>query len=107
MTEEIVMSLTKGILATIQATPGKQQEVASFLKSGQSLVEQEPATLVWYAFQIDETTFAIFDAFADEDGRQAHLSGQVPAALGQIADDLLAGPPDIKLVDIVAVTPDA
>lgn len=101
------MSITKGLLATIEAKPGKEQQVASFLKSGQTIVEQEPGTLVWYAFQINETTFGIFDAFADEAGRQAHLTGQVPAALGQITDDLLAGPPDIKQVDIVAVTPDA
>jgi hypothetical protein len=57
---------------------------------------------VWFAFRAGPTTFGIFDAFGTDDGRQAHLSGQVAQALGKIAADLLASPPDIKPVDILA-----
>jgi quinol monooxygenase YgiN len=52
---------------------------------------------------LGETTYGIFDTFADEVARQAHLSGQIPAALGQVASDLLASDPDIRQVDVLAV----
>jgi len=59
--------------------------------------------VTWYAFRISDTTYGIFDTFDEEAGRQAHLTGQIPAALGQVAADLLAADPDIKPIDIVAV----
>ena len=77
------MTLTVGVLALVEAKPGKEAEVEAFLESGRSIVEQEPGTVVWYAFRVDGSTFGIFDAFTDEEGRQAHLSGQIPAALGR------------------------
>jgi len=48
------------------------------------------------------TTFGIFDAFPDEEGRQAHLAGKVAAALKEKASDLFAQPPAIEQVDVVA-----
>jgi quinol monooxygenase YgiN len=99
------MALKFGVLALLEAKPGKEAEVEAFLKGGQAIVADEPGTLVWYAFRVGPTTFGIFDAFADEDGRQAHLTGQIPAALGQVGDDLLAADPDIRLVDVLAVKP--
>ncbi|MCG8388108.1 MAG: hypothetical protein MJA30_21345 [Cytophagales bacterium] len=78
-----------GLLVTMKARPGKEQDVRDFLLGGLSLVNQEPATESWYAFQVDERTFGIFDTFDKEEGRQAHLSGEVAKALLANADDLL------------------
>ena len=97
------MTLTLGVLALVEAKPGKEAEVEAFLESGRSIVDQEPGTVVWYAFRVNESTFGIFDAFADDEGRQAHLSGQIPAALGEVGPELLAKDPDIRLVDVLAV----
>jgi quinol monooxygenase YgiN len=97
------MTLTLGVLALVEAKPGKEAEVEAFLQSGRAIVEQEPGTVVWYAFRVDGSTFGIFDAFSDEAGRQAHLSGQIPTALAQVGSELLAKDPDIRLVDVLAV----
>lgn len=97
------MSIDRGLLAILEAKPGKSDELAAFLVQGRELAAQEEGTVTWYAFRLSETTFGIFDTFADEDGRQAHLNGQIPAALGQVAADLLAAAPDIKTADILAV----
>jgi quinol monooxygenase YgiN len=59
--------------------------------------------VTWYAFRVSATTYGIFDTFDDEDGRQAHLNGEIPTALGTVAQELLAGAPDIRMVEIVAV----
>ncbi len=98
------MSITCGLLALLEAKPGKGEELAAFLSAGRGLAAAEEGTVTWYAFKISETTYGIFDTFADENGRQAHLNGQIPAALGQVAEDLLASAPDIRPVDLVAVT---
>ena len=97
------MALTLGILALVEAKPGKEADVEAFIKSGQAIVEQEPGTRVWYGFKVNETTFGIFDAFEDEAARQAHLNGQIPAALATAGPELLAKDPDIRLVDVLAV----
>jgi quinol monooxygenase YgiN len=97
------MALTLGILALVEAKPGKEAEVEAFVKGGRAIVEQEPGTRVWYGFRVDEKTFGIFDAFEDEESRQAHLNGQIPAALAAAGPQLLAKDPDIRLVDILAV----
>jgi quinol monooxygenase YgiN len=86
----------------LKAKPGKEKDVADFLLGGLPLVEAEPKTIAWFALQLGPTTFGIFDAFPDEDGRQAHLSGRVAAALMAKADELLAEPPSIEKVDILA-----
>ncbi len=97
------MSVKFGLLATLEAKPGRGGDLAAFLEQGRALAVAETGTVTWYAFRISETTYGIFDTFDDEDGRAAHLNGEIPAALGQVAPDLLATDPDIRTVDIVAV----
>ena len=91
-----------GLLVRLEAKPGKEAEVEEFLKSGLALVEEEPETTVWFAIRMGPSTFGIFDAFAGESGRQAHLNGRVAAALMAQAADLLAKPPVIENVDVLA-----
>lgn len=86
----------------LEAKPGKAQEVANFLNSALPLVEQEPATVTWFALRMGPTTFGIFDAFANEEGRQSHLTGAVAAALMSNAPDLLAKPPQIVKIDVLS-----
>ncbi|HEX8089565.1 MAG TPA: antibiotic biosynthesis monooxygenase [Blastocatellia bacterium] len=90
------------LLVKLEAKPGKEAEVEDFLRGGLALVEQEPATTAWFAIRLGTSTFGIFDAFADEGGRQAHLSGQVAAALMKQAPELFAEPPVIEKVDVIA-----
>jgi quinol monooxygenase YgiN len=91
-----------GLYVRLEAKPGKESAVESFLNSGLALVQQEPATLAWFAIKMGPSTFGIFDAFADDAGRQAHLTGRVAAALMANAAELLAGPPKIEKVDVLA-----
>jgi quinol monooxygenase YgiN len=85
----------------LKAKPGKEEEVAAFLAGARSLVAQEAGTITWYAFQLDERTFGIFDSFGSDEARQA-LQGAVAAALLGRAEELLEGRPDIRPVDILA-----
>ncbi len=91
------------LLARVEAKPGKEAVVAEFLKSALPLAEGEPATVRWYALKINENTFGIFDTFETEDGRSAHLQGQIAAALMANAAELLAKDPVIEFVDLLAV----
>lgn len=93
-----------GLLVLLEAKPGKEGELAAFLEQGRALAEAEPGTVTWYAFQVNESTYGIFDTFETEDGRLAHLGGEIATALGRIADDLLAKAPDIRPVDVLAAT---
>jgi quinol monooxygenase YgiN len=97
------MSITVGILALLEAKPGKAEELADFLKQGREMSLAEPATVTWYAFKVDDLTYGIFDTFEAEAGREAHLAGEIAKALMAAAPDLLAKDPDIRKVDIVAV----
>jgi len=92
-----------GLFVPLKAKPGKEAEVEAFVKGGRAIVEQEPGTRVWYGFKVDDHTFGIFDAFEDEAARQAHLNGQIPAALAAAGPQLLAKDPDIRSVDVLAV----
>jgi len=92
-----------GFLATLVAKPGKADELAAFLASALPLAEAEPGTVNWYAIKIDDSTYGIFDTFETEDARQAHINGPIAAALMAKADDLLAEPPSIKPIDVLAV----
>src|SRR6185503_17540055 len=94
--------VTVGLLVRLEAKPGKEAEVESFLKSGLALVQEEPETAEWFAIRMGQSTFGIFDAFPDESGRKAHLNGKVAAALMAKASDLLAQPPVIERVDVLA-----
>lgn len=91
-----------GLLVILEAKPGKEQEVESFLRGGLSLVQGEPATVDWYGFRLGPSKFGIFDTFPDEEGRKAHLAGPVAAALMASASDLLAKAPSIEKFDILA-----
>ncbi|HUA64720.1 MAG TPA: antibiotic biosynthesis monooxygenase [Alphaproteobacteria bacterium] len=91
------------LFVKLEAKPGKAEEVENFLRGGLPLVEQEPATLAWFGIRLGPTTFGIFDVFADESGRQAHLAGKVAAALMAKAPELLAQPPVIEKADVLAV----
>jgi len=93
---------TKALFVTLEAKPGKENEVAKFLRDGQGLVQQEPATTAWFGIRLGPTTFAIFDAFPDEAGRDAHLSGKVAKALMEKAPEILAEPPKIEKADVLA-----
>jgi quinol monooxygenase YgiN len=86
----------------LKAKPGKEEEVAAFLAGARGLAVAEPATVVWFAARLDKQTFAIFDAFEDEAGREAHLNGPIAAALMSRAGELLSGPPQIRRADILA-----
>ena len=94
--------VTVGLLVTLKARPGKEEELAGFLVSALPLAQGEPETTAWFAIKIDPSTFAIADFFPDVAGRQAHLDGPIAAALLQRAEELLAAPPDIKPVDVLA-----
>lgn len=94
--------VTVGLLVTLQAKPGKEDELAAFLAGALPLAENEPSTTAWFAIQISPTSFGIFDVFPDDAGRQAHLAGPIAAALMARAPDLLVSPPDIAKVDVLA-----
>ena len=91
-----------GVLATLQARPGKESEVEHFLKSAAPLVEAETGTTSWFSFRMGAAMFGIFDTFKDEAGRDAHINGEVAKALFARAEELFASPPQIQPVDILA-----
>jgi quinol monooxygenase YgiN len=90
------------LLVRLEAKPGKEEAVATFLREGLAIVQEEPATTVWFAIRLGPSTFGIFDAFPDESGRQAHLSGRVAAALQERAAELFAQPPVIEKIEVLA-----
>ena len=90
------------LLARLEAKPGKEDDVADLLKSALPLANAEPGTTVWFALKLGPSTFGIFDAFSDDAGRQAHLAGPIAAALMARAPDLLAQPPTIESVEVLA-----
>ena len=93
--------VTKGLLVRVEAKPGKEADVENFLRGALPLVEAEPATITWYAIRLGPSTFGIFDTFADDAGRQAHLSGRVAEALMANASELLSQAPSIEQIDIL------
>ncbi len=89
------------LLAQVQAKPGQEQVVEEFLKSALPLAQAEPGTIRWYAFKTGPDTFGIFDTFATEEARDAHLNGEIAKALMANADALLAIAPKIDKLDIL------
>ncbi|HWE84192.1 MAG TPA: hypothetical protein VG267_04565 [Terracidiphilus sp.] len=90
------------ILALLEAKPGKENELEEFLKSAQPLAVQEAETTSWYAVKLGPARFGIFDTFKNDAGRDAHLSGPIAKALMARAGELLASPPQIEKIDILA-----
>jgi quinol monooxygenase YgiN len=93
------------LYVALEAKADKEEEAAEFLRSLQPLAQAEPGTATWYAVRFDRNTFAIFDAFPDEDARNAHLAGEVAVALIQQAPDLFVDPPEIQRLEILAYKP--
>jgi quinol monooxygenase YgiN len=83
-------------------SPTKAEDVVALLTGALPLAEAEPGTVAWYAARTSPTTFWIFDTFGSEDARQAHINGEIAAALMAKADELLAGPPEILAADVLA-----
>ncbi|MFI5271563.1 MAG: putative quinol monooxygenase [Ktedonobacterales bacterium] len=94
--------VTKGLLVRLEAKAGKEAEVENFLRGALPVVQGEPGTVAWFAIRFGPSTFGIFDAFPDDAGRQAHLSGQVAAALFAKASELLAQAPAVEQIDVLA-----
>ena len=94
--------VTVALFVRLEAKPGKEADVAEFLRGGLPIVQDEPATVAWFGIQLGPSTFGIFDAFPDDAGRQAHLQGAVAAALGEKGDELFAQPPSIEPCDVLA-----
>jgi quinol monooxygenase YgiN len=95
------MAVSVGLFVRLEAAPGRESDLADFLRGAEALVREEAGTTVWYALQFGPSTFGIFDAFEGEPGREAHLNGQVAQGLGEHAD-LFAQPPSIEQVDVLA-----
>lgn len=91
------------LFARLEAKPGREDDVAAFLQAGLQLAHQEPTTPIWFALRLSPTTFGVFDAFADEAGRQAHLHGPIAQALMARAPELFAAPPTIEAIDVLGL----
>ena len=89
------------LFVRLKAKPGKEADVVRLLESGLALANQEAMTPIWFALRLAPATFGIFDAFADDAGRKAHLAGPIAAALMAKASELLAEPPQIEQVDVL------
>lgn len=96
------MTVHKALLARLEAKPGKEAVVQDFLVSALALANQEQRTTVWFALRLGPSTFGVFDAFADDAGRDAHLSGPIAQALMAKASELFSLPPQIDRVDVLA-----
>jgi quinol monooxygenase YgiN len=97
--------LTLGLFARLEAKPGQEEAVASFLMQGLQLARQEATTPLWFALRLGPSTFAVFDAFRDEAGREAHLRGPIAEALMAKAPEMLAAPPTIERLDVLGAKP--
>jgi quinol monooxygenase YgiN len=90
-----------GLFVRLEAKPGKEKAVASFLETGLKLAHEEPTTKVWFALQLGPSTFGVFDAFSNEEGRQKHLTGKIATALMANAPELFSTPPVIERLDVL------
>jgi quinol monooxygenase YgiN len=91
------------LFARLEAKPGKEREVQEFLHAGLGMANQESTTPIWFALKFSDSTFGIFDAFEDEDGREAHLHGPIAQALMAKADELLSSPPSIEKIEVLGL----
>jgi quinol monooxygenase YgiN len=91
------------LFARLEAKPGKENDVAKLLEAGLGMAKQEPTTTLWFALRLGPTTFGVFDAFADETGRQTHLNGPIAKALVARAPELFAKAPSIEPLEVLGV----
>jgi quinol monooxygenase YgiN len=89
------------LLVLLRARTGKEDAVEKFLISARPLVLRETGTTSWYALRLDSSRFGIFDTFADDNSRNAHLNGEVARLLFANAEELFAEPP-VERVDILS-----
>ncbi len=101
---KVLEGVTKGLVLRFKAKPGKEAEVAQMMRDCQPLVDKEAGTLAWFANQYDESHFGTFAVFADNGSRFAHLTGQIPRALGMTGLSLLGGAPEVSMVDVMVGT---
>jgi quinol monooxygenase YgiN len=94
------------LFARLEAKPGKEADVAAFLEAGLAMARAETTTPIWFALRLSPTTFGVFDAFHNEDGRQKHLSGPIAQALMAKAPELFASPPTIDRIDVLGLKND-
>lgn len=90
------------LFVRLEAKPGQEAALATFLAGALPLANAETGTTAWFALKFGPSAFGIFDAFADEEGRQAHLQGPIAAALMANASTLLSSPPNIEKIDLLA-----
>lgn len=94
--------VNKGLMVRLEAKPGKEMDLETFLRAQLPFAQGEPETTAWFAMRLGPRSFAIFDAFPDESGREAHLSGQIAEELKAITHDLLKKPPTVERIDVLA-----
>jgi protease I len=99
---EVAEDAGVALFVRLEAKPGREQDVANLLRDGLPMVEEEPETTSWYGMRLGDSTFGIFDTFADDNGRQAHLAGRVAQELQQRGPDLFSRPPVIERIDVLA-----
>ncbi|KAJ6589439.1 hypothetical protein B0H19DRAFT_1014556 [Mycena capillaripes] len=98
-------SVHRSLFVPIVAKSDTVENVTQFLASAIPLVEAEPKTIQWYGVKFTNfstPTFAIFDTFHSENGRETHLNGKVAGALFDNADALLDGAPEIDPGNVLA-----
>ncbi|HEP8974291.1 TPA: antibiotic biosynthesis monooxygenase [Pseudomonas aeruginosa] len=91
------------LFARLEAKPGKEKDVAAFLEAGLAMANQEPTTQMWFALKLSDSTFGVFDAFADEAAVQTHLTGPIAQALMAKSDELFISPPKIERLEVLGL----
>ena len=90
-----------GLFVRLEAKPGKEKAVASFLEAGLKMANAESTTPIWFALKLGPSTFGVFDAFRNEEGRQNHLTGKIAEALMANAPELFSTPPVIERLEVL------
>lgn len=95
-------TVTKGLLLRLAAKPGQEQALEDFLVSALPRAQAEEGTTAWFAIKLGPAEFGIFDAFPDDKGRDAHMTGLIAQELIARMGELLAMPPKVSKVDVLA-----
>ena len=95
--------ITLALFARLEAIPGKAAEADAFLRAALAMANDEPTTPIWFALKLSPTTFAVFDAFHDEAGRQRHLSGPIAQALMAKGPELFVGQLNIEPIEVLGL----